>query len=61
MRHPTSAFAEEHGEKNLKDRQDSPTAVEADLYNVDERKLERKLLLKLDLRFVHIKAHRVCR
>lgn len=51
MRRPKSAFAEEHNEKNLKDRQDSPTVVEADLRDIDQKKLERSLLLKLDIRY----------
>ena len=53
MREPTSAFAEEHQDLKSEKRRDSPTVLENNLDDVEEKRIERRLLLKLDLRSVY--------
>lgn len=57
MRTPNSAFADEHpnasGEKKFDERKDSPAVEEGNLdETMHDKSVERRLLLKLDSRFV---------
>jgi len=56
MREPTSAFAEEHQDLKSEKRRDSPTVLENNLDDVEEKRIKRRLLLKLDLRILPILA-----